>query len=62
MQAALTGEAMGPTPALARRVRIAGVAVPSLVLLAGAAAGFRNREFVLVAAAVVFGWSQLAGA
>jgi hypothetical protein len=62
VEAAIAAERMGPTPALARRVRIAAIAVPAIVLLAGAAAGIRRPAFVLVAAAVVFGWSQLAGA
>jgi len=54
-------EHMGPSPALARRVRLAAIAVPTVVGLAGAAA-VRDSRFILVAAAVIFGWSQLAGA
>ena len=59
---ALAAERMGPTPALARRVRVAAIVVPTIVLLAGATVGINRPAFVLVAAAVVFGWSQLAGA
>jgi hypothetical protein len=62
VEAAIAAERMGPTPALARRVRVAAVVVPAVALLAGAAAGIHRPAFVLVAAAVVFGWSQLAGA
>lgn len=62
MQAVIEDERMGPDPALARRIRLATVAVPTVALLAGAAAGIHHSEAVLVAVAVVFGWSQLAGA
>jgi hypothetical protein len=62
VEAAIAAERMGPTPTLTRRVRVAAIVVPAIVLLAGAAGGINRPAFVLVAAAVVFGWSQLAGA
>lgn len=47
----------------ARRVRVVTVFVPTLALTAGTAATLAGaRAYVLVAAAVVFGWSQLSGA
>lgn len=62
MHAAAAERSLAPTPGLLRRVRTAAIAVPILVLAAGAALGIRQPAYVLVAAAVVFGWSQLAGA
>jgi hypothetical protein len=51
-----------PTPSLVRRVKTAAIAVPVVVLPVGAVAGIGHPVLTLVAAAVVFGWSQLAGA
>jgi hypothetical protein len=62
VHAAAADRAVAPTSGILRRVRTAGIAVPVLVLAAGAALGIRQPTYVLVAAAVVFGWSQLAGA
>lgn len=62
MHAAAADRPLAPTVWLLRRVRAAAIAVPVLVLVAGAALGIRQPAYVLVAAAVVFGWSQLAGA
>lgn len=62
MQAAIVDERMGPDPALARRVKVTAIAVPTIVALAGAVAAIDHPAFILLAAAVVFGWSQLAGA
>ena len=44
------------------RVRLTALAVPTVAFFAGAAAGVRDPRWALLAAAVVFGWSQLAGA
>jgi hypothetical protein len=62
VHAAAADGPLRPTTWLLRRVRTAALAVPVLVLAAGAALGIRQPAYVLVAAAVVFGWSQLAGA
>jgi hypothetical protein len=44
------------------RVRSAAIAVTGGALVAGAVAGLRDPHWALLAAAVVFGWSQLSGA
>jgi len=62
VHAAAAERPSGSTPALVRRVRTAAIAVPVVALSVGAAVGVRHPAFILVAAAVVFGWSQLAGA
>jgi hypothetical protein len=62
VHAPATERSIVPTAWLLRRVRTAAITVPVLVLAAGAALAIRQPAYVLVAAAVVFGWSQLAGA
>ena len=51
-----------PPDAMRATVRTAAVAVTAGVFAAGAVAGIRDLGWALVAAAVVFGWSQLSGA
>jgi hypothetical protein len=48
--------------ALADRVRRVAIAVPVAAIIFGAAIGATHREFMLLAPAVIFGWSQLSGA
>jgi hypothetical protein len=43
-------------------VRRVAIAVPATALVLGALAGLRDPGLALLAAAVIFGWSQLAGA
>jgi hypothetical protein len=61
VHAAAADRPPAPSAGLVRRVRTAAIAVPVLVLAAGAALGLHHPAYVLVAVAVVFGWSQLAG-
>lgn len=44
------------------RFRQISVIVMSTAILAGVAAGLRDPRWALLAAAVIFGWSQIGGA
>lgn len=51
-----------PPEAIRARVRIASIGVSSVAVVAGASIGIRDPQWALLAAAVIFGWSQMAGA
>jgi hypothetical protein len=51
-----------PSQDYVRAVRRAAVAVPAVASVVGVIAGAREPRLALLAAAVIFGWSQLAGA
>jgi hypothetical protein len=54
--------ANAPTPADVRAVRAAAVTVPAVAIVVGGVAAAYEPRLALLAAAVIFGWSQLAGA
>jgi hypothetical protein len=65
MHAGLGAESIpmaSPPEAIRARVRIASIGVVCVALLAGAVVGIRDPQWALLAAAVIFGWSQIAGA
>jgi hypothetical protein len=43
-------------------LRITTILICGVALFAGAGAGLRDPQWALVAAAIVFGWSQIGGA
>ena len=52
----------GVGPSASRRsVLLASIAVPSAVVAGGAAAGLADGRILLLAGAILLGWSQLVG-
>lgn len=52
----------GLLPPVARRLTIAMLAIPGSLVALALMVGMGRSSLVLVAAAVIFGWSQMSGA